>query len=97
VNPADVASRYLLWILNSMLSDDLKVMSALRSQTDKMRHLAAPMDAVKWQGLNTYRAERWLNWRRVAFALRVRPEHSSPWLSEVSRARDKSIHALWNT
>lgn len=34
VNPAEVASRYFLWILNNTLSDDSKVISASGSQTN---------------------------------------------------------------
>jgi len=42
VNPAEVASRYFLWILNNTLSDDSKVISASGSQTDMMWPLVYP-------------------------------------------------------
>ena len=47
VNPAEVASRYFLWILNNTLSDDLKVISASGSQTDAMRPLVYPMNPMR--------------------------------------------------
>ena len=47
VNPAEVASRYFLWILNNTLSDDSKVISASGSQTDVMWPLVYPMDPMK--------------------------------------------------
>ena len=61
VSPADVASRYFLWILNSMPCDDWKVISASGSQTDE--EAVSISNGSNAQDLNTDTEAMWSDYR----------------------------------